>query len=307
MPLLLGEESTSAVADGRIVRIAGLPDFNAGDSSYKVFQFDGFFSAPPPDAVWVANGGGAGAVASGGWAAKEQVCLCVGRIKGEKALLAAARRQLLAAFPTTAEASVAFPGSGWDVDLQMFVRRYDVADINIARWLDFSIPLIATDPYKYALDSLSGTMGVFSGQNWYRTYTESGGAWTRTYAQSGSAWRRVYTQFVDSTALPDSLTLTSSGDADSSRVTVTVVGPLSAGDWWLESPAGVLYPSFGITDSQSLGVDAQTRTATLNGADVTYGLIGDWPILSPGSNVFRLVAGSQSGAYATVNALEAYQ
>jgi hypothetical protein len=60
------------IADGRAIRLAGLPDFNATDANFRITGFDGWFATPVPDAQFAANGGYAGAIASGPWLAKER-------------------------------------------------------------------------------------------------------------------------------------------------------------------------------------------------------------------------------------------
>lgn len=308
MPLLVAAD-TALVADGRSIQIGDLPIFNADDDAFKITGFDGWFARAAPDAVYVANGGGPGVVASGPWLPKEKLRRLTGRIVASRDAQGIMLRSLYAALPVDADAPLICYGNGLDVDLQVWVRNYDAPDITVGSALWFSFPLLSVDPYKYALMPLSGAMGVFTGQTWYRTYTLPGTAWIRTYTLPSSKWVRTYQQLVSSGAYPDSLQITSSGDVPSRRVTTTVVGPLDAGDWWIsnDTTGEQLVSSFGLTAAQTLVIDSQNQLALLNGADVSSGMFGDWPTLAPGTNTFRLVAGAASTAFATVAAFEAYQ
>lgn len=307
MPIITDETDLN-VAEGRTIRLAGMPDFNAGDAAFKITAFDGWFDAAVPDVVLVANGGGAGAVASGEWLLKEAYYTLTGHMDVGRAEQATMRRALLAAFPTGQDGVLICLGNGLDEDLQIFVRRYDAPQVNLNRLLSFSLPLVGVDPYKYGLLPLTGSMGVFTGETWFRTYGFNGTNWVRTYAASGSNWVRNYQQLLPTGPFPPSLTLESNGDAVSQRVTFSVTGPLTAGEWWLlhEGTGQRLWAELSITADQTLVFDSHARTARLNGAVADHFVFGSWVGLHPGQNTFRLVAGTQSEAFATVSALPAY-
>jgi hypothetical protein len=294
----------------RQVRIPGLPDFNAGDSSLIVRDVDGYMDGSAPTPVLVANGGGPGAVAVGDWESAEDYLTVEGLIFAAPESLTEFHRALLAAFSGDRESSLVIVGNGVDVDKQVFARLYDRRTINqLDDRLAFSLPLVAPDPLKYALEPVGGDMGVFTGQTWFRTYTETSPArWTRTYTLSGGRWVRTYQQAVPSGPYPLSLALFSDGDAASSRVEVTVNGPVTAGDWWLinETTGERLWAELSVAAGQQLVFDMATRTARLNGAPVDHLVFGDWLTLAAGQNLFRLVSGTQSDAFASVSALPAY-
>lgn len=280
-----------------------LPTFNATDRRFRITGFDGWFTVAAPDTVLVASGG-PGAVAVGEWAPLEAYYTLAGVISAtSRPELLALRGYLLAALPAHADAPIEVLSE----QKQIFVRRYDRPDVAVAEnTLSFTFPLVASDPFKYSIDALDGTVGVFTGQRWFRTYTDNSGDWVRSYDTAGD---RTYEQAFPTGPYPQSLTLTSDGDASSQRVTVEVTGPLTAGDWWLwnETTGSRLWVEAGVTADQTLTLDNVARTATLNGADVGHLVFGDWLTLEPGANVFRLVAGTDSAAFAHITALEAWQ
>lgn len=306
MPILT---SSATVAGGRSVRLPGLPDFNADDPAFRINMFDGWFDGPGPVPVLVANGGAPGAVAVGDWEPAEHYYTLAGRVFCEPQDRAYYRRLLLAALPPNMDTSIACLGNSVDVDLQAFVRLFDRPTmVANEAGLGFSLPLVAPDPYKYALAPLAGDMGVFTGQSWFRDYTLSGAKWVRSYALTGSRWTRTYKQSVASGPYPSSVTLDSAGDATSRRVTVTITGPLTAGDWWLrnESTGEEMWVEVGVQAGQQLVIDMRSRTARLDGSPVDHLVYGDWLSLAPGANLFRLASGTASAAFASVTALPAY-
>jgi hypothetical protein len=307
MPLLLLGD-TSTVADGRTVQLAGLPDFNGPDLAFKITQFDGWFDGVEPDAVFVKNGGGAGAVASGPWVANEKAYVLGGRIFCESDQIGLFRRLLLAALPYNAEAAITVLGNGLDPDQQLFVRCTSKPTMTAGAGLYFTFTLTALDPFRYGLDPLIGSVGVYTGQTWYETYSQPSTTWVETYSGSGSAWWETFQQAIATGPYPDGLTLTSSGDAASRRGTVTVTGPLTLGDWWLlnEATGDRLWADLALDVGQAMTFDCQRELATIAGADITSLVGGDWLTLEPGGNLYRLVAGSQSNAFATFSTLEAY-
>jgi hypothetical protein len=310
MPIIVSSTTTSGGIVGRSVRIPGLPDFNDTDRDLIVEDVGGYMDGPTPIPVLVPNGGGVGAVAVGDWAPAEDYLTVNGWIFSDAAALAGFRRVLLDAFTSATEAPLVILGNGVDIDKQMFVRLYDRRTISqVDDRLAFSLPLVAPDPYKYALEPLSGQMGVFTGQSWFRDYALAGTRWVRTYTLTGGRWVRSYERRLPSGPFPTSLTLTSDGDMTSRRVTAAITGPLTAGDWWLvnEATGERLWVEVGVTADQTLVLDMRARTARLNGALMDHLVFGDWLSLAPGGNTYRLVSGTDSDAYASIEALEAYQ
>ena len=313
MPILTDLERLLRTAEGRAVQLEGLPLFNDPDDEaglFRVTTFDGWFDTAAVDSQLAPNGGAAGAVAVGDWLPAEATYQLGGIIDTGRDSLADMRRLLLAAVPADREATIAVLGQGYDVDLCIFVRRYDRPTIKLGSLLEFTVPLVAPDPYKYATAPLRGVVGVFTGEKWFRRYTvetQPG----RTYQRDGGAgpWFRTYTQDLAVDGYPPSVQLLHRGDATSRRVVVEVAGPLQRGDWHLvnEATGARCWAALDMTGDQLLTLDTTRYAATLNGTDVGHLIYGDWPTLVPGVNTYRLVAGSPSGAYATITAREAYQ
>jgi hypothetical protein len=301
------------VTDGRAIRLAGLPDFNATDASFRITSFEGIFTAPAPDAQFAAAGAGAGAVPSGGWLPKERPLVLAGYIYSSSlALLPGLARSLLAALPTTVESTVQILANGRDtLDLQVFVRRYDAAPMPISSRLDFTIPLLAADPYLYGLTPLAGGMGVFAGSIWYQPYSKPSGTWVRQYVKAGSVWTLQYAKQVASGPYGESLTLSPPlGGATSRRLTFTVYGPLTAGDWQIIQVGTdrKMWVQLSLAGGQSLTIDCNSETVTMAGQDVTSYLYGDMLTLEPGGSTYQLTSATQNlTAYATVSALPAYE
>lgn len=308
MPLLtLGSDSTYS-STGRRYLIEGMPVFNEADE-FIITDVDGWEDPAAPDAVFVLNGGGAGAVATGSWLPKERLITVSGAITSEGTQQAAMRRLILAGLPADREVSFVGYANG-DVDMQMFVRRYDKPTfVRLPTYMEFVVPLIAVDPYKYGLTPLVGTMGVWTGEDWYEALTDFSGVWSTPMGLSGGQWSETLIQDVPTGPYPVSLTLDSDGDVSSQRVTFSITGPLDAGDWFLysETTGAQFWVEAAVSSDQTLLVDGFNKTATLSGSDVTYLSYGDWPTLEPGPNSFRLVAGASSDAFAQVSALPAYE
>lgn len=308
MPLLTGT-GLSAVADGRTIQLPGMPDFNGEDDSFKITQFDGWFDGLDPDVVWVANGGGPGSVASGPWQAKERAGVLAGRILADREQQETMRRLLLAAIPVgNVEVPIVCLGNGLATDLQMFVRRSGKPDISIRYAVQFSFPLMALDPLKYGLTPLAGTMGVWTGEDWYLPMVEApAGVWS--VQMTPSPWGLALIQDVPVGPYPVSLSLESDGDVSSQRITASITGPLAAGDWymWSETTGRQLWAEVSVSADQTLVLDSFTKTATLSGTDVSYLTYGDWLTLEPGPNTYRLAAGENSDAFCQLSALPAYE
>lgn len=322
----------------RIVRVDGLPDFNTDDQTFKITAFDGWFDTPAPDVTMSPNGGSAGAIPSGPWLPVEQYLSLVGNIKVDASDLEFYRDQLLTSFPTNRDVPLrVITGDG---GRQLWVRRYDKLTARISSRLDFSVPLVACDPYRYGLTPLGGALGVFIGETWYRRYgnttVDDGGTYSDGYGEvysdtygggfgggggGGSSTfplsvrkytngKRTYQQAEPAGAFPDYLNLHSYGTATSRRVIVTLRGPLQAGKWWLYSEADTsrrIWGAVGLSADQTLTLDSRKMLATLQGGDVTDYIYGDWPVLAPGDNTFRLATSEPSDGYAVISAYEAFE
>jgi hypothetical protein len=310
MPLLVLGGSSSATSDGRRYLIGDLPVFNDGDD-FLITDVDGWEDPAPPDAALVANGGGPGAVASSVWVPKERALTLSGVVTVPADDQALMRRLLLKAFPADREVPlVGYANGASDVDLQLFVRRYDRPTFQrMPDFMEFTIPLIALDPFKYGLEPLTGTVGVWTGEDWYLAMTNSAGVWNVPMTLSGGAWSATMQQDLPNGPYPISTTLVSAGDVASQRLTFTITGPLDAGDWWIwsETTNEQLWVEVGVTADQTLTLDCQRKTADLSGQDVTHLTYGSWLTLQPGTNSYRLVAGTDSDAFCVVSGLEAYE
>lgn len=290
-----------------------MPDFNAGDPAFKITDFTGWYSVGTPDAVLVANGGGPGAIAAGEWLPAEQYYTLTGFLRGgDRASTELLRRMMLAALPPNADAPVQVLQG--DDGLQVFARLADKPDLTPIgpTLMQFTFPLVAPDPYKYALEPLSGTVGVFAGVDWYRTYDLTTTPPSRGYVLDGGRWVRSYVQQGVTGAFPLSWGADSPGDATSRRLTVTVAGPQPDG-WWVErqdadgAVAEQLYVDQALTADQTVTFDCQPPYAvTLNGADVAHLTFGDFLTLPPGASTYRLVAPDDLGGHAAFSALPAF-
>lgn len=309
MPILLESPPETDLLD-RSVIIQGLPTFNAGDKSFIVESLDGWDDTATTDSVFVGNGGGPGVCTSGEWLQTEGYLTVTGIIQAPPEAQQIFRSLLLAGLPATSDVPLIVTGGSWDADKQAFVRRFDKPTIARRRnYMRFTVPLIMADPLKYGLVPIAGTMGVWVGESWFGTYTDQGsGIWTRGYGFDGTHWVRTFRQFVEEGAWPDAYTLTSEGDVTSQRLTVSVQGPLSAGDWWLinETTGARMWVAADVADGAELVLDCFNKTATLNGTSVDHLVYGDWLTLEPGGNTYRLLASAQSAGSATVTALPAY-
>lgn len=296
-------------ADGRILVVPGLPNFNDTDEAYKITRFDGWFDTAEPDAQLVPNGSGPGSVAVGNWLPREKAYTLAGRIQRPRAELADWLRQLELAFPTGVEATLTVLGNGLDVDLLAYVRRYQAVTSSITSQLDFAVPLLAADPYRYAATTVGGMLGVFSGSSWLEPFALSGGNWVETFTLSGSTWE-AYIQAPSIGPYPQSLSLNSAGTAPSRRISFTVHGPLTVGSWYLlhEGTGRRMWVQAPIAAGQTLTIDGFAWSADLDRQDVTHLLYGQPIGLEPGGNSYRLVSTTANAtAYATITARAAYE
>lgn len=235
-----------------------------------------------------------------------------GFINADLSQLPGYARALAASLPATDTATIQILANGRDdLDLQVFVRRYDRADFPISSRLDFTIPLLALDPYLYGLDPLTGGIGVFAGTYWFGSYSKPSSTWVKTYVKNGSNWFATYSNTQPPGPYPDTLALTPPlGATSSRRLTFQVVGPLAAGNWQL-SQVGTgreMWVQASIPAGQSLTIDCYEETVNFNGEDYTSLLYGDMLTLEPGGSTFQLTSSApNAAAYALVSALPAYE
>jgi hypothetical protein len=175
--------------------------------------------------------------------------------------------------------------------------------------MEFSIPLVAPDPYRYAVDTAAGMLGAFTGGSWLESFTLSGGAWVETFTLSGGGWD-TFALSPASGPYPVSLTIASDGTVSSRRVVFEVHGPLATRSWYLlhEGTGRRMWVQAPVADGQTLTVDVFAWTATLDGQDVTHLLYGQPLGFDPGVNTYRLVSSvANAVAYATITARAAYE
>lgn len=313
MPILTSSSNDGAL--GRRFRIDGLPDFNGADWAFVITAFDGLDGAVGPRAQMVANGGGPGALAVGSWEPGEAYYTLQGSVESATpAESATVRSLLLQGLPADHEVSVEALGGSWDIDKQVFVRRYDDVTVEWAgQFLNFTVPLVAPDPYKYALTPLTANAGAFVPADWFRVYdvTTAPGNAFRTYAPDGDVYYRTYLEDESATsALPKVADLAANPySVESRRMTITVTGPLNAGEWFVSDDVTGerLWAEVTLRRGQSIVFDCRTRTATIDGVLVNHLVFGDYLTLSPGANSLRLIVGAASEGYMNVEALEAYE
>jgi hypothetical protein len=279
------------------------------DSRRVVAPFDIWDATPSLDVILVPNAGGSGAVAAGEWVEKEKY----GTLAGRAAIVTRAdyddfRRTLLTAVAPGAESELVVEDDD-GVQRRMFVMRADaITPTWVAnRWCAYTVPLVAPDPGKYDVGTVEGLVGVWTGDQWFRQYQLASGKWVRRFAEPATVWERDYQQAVV-TGLPVAVQLASPGDDWSDRVSVTVTGPLTQGDWYVleETTGDKMWAELSLVAGQSLVFDSFAKQVTLNGSDVTDLMFGEWLRLPPGTSTWRLVAGQQSDGFAQIEALPRY-
>lgn len=294
---------------GPSIRLAGLPDFNAGDSAFKITAFDGWYATAKPRAELLPSGVSHGATAVGPWDFAEAYYTLSGVIRSaDRATLLGYRRDLLAALPAAGASPITVLGNDEDVDLLVDVRRYDQPDIRVvANNLMFTFPLVAVDPFKYAATALSASMAAFNGSDWFATFEIDGGG--DDWLDLGADTYLLAFETDSSAAADQAAVLFSPGDALSRRLTFTVTGPLDQGDWFLlhENTGQRLYADLALTAAQTLTFDCYAQRATLNGSEVDTLVFGDYLTLLPGDNTYRLVTGADSDGSAAVEGRPAYE
>jgi hypothetical protein len=300
------------------VQVGSLPIDGANPRFH--YTIDGWYSVAKPRAELVANGGGSGAVAIGPWDDSEAYYTLRGVIQSTDRLeLLGYRRQLLDALPADSDSPLVVIGNGVDEDLQVFVRRYDAPEIGFnGDNLLFSYPLVALDPLKYAATALTGIMGVFTGSEWFTTFTvytpPNPDVWYMPFVldtvPTPDVAYMTFQQATSTSPYPMAAVLTSPGDMISRRIKFQVTGPVTLGDWKVvhEQTGNELWADLELVDGQSVVFDCHAQTATLDGSPVDNLVFGDWLTFQPGPNTYRLVAGTQTDGYATVfDALPAYR
>lgn len=308
--------------DGASVSIPGLPvSWPAGLDSNLRMTLDGWYGTSAVRAELVPAATGGGSVPTGPWDHAEAYYTLRGLLHSptsDRGALLAFRRALIAALPSARETPLTVLDDQ-DVNLTAFVRLYDKPEITLdTPNLQFSLPLVATDPLRYGTASLAGDFGVFTGSEWFRTFvldtapTPDRGYWIYDLdtVPAPDVATRIYTQAQSLSPFPPAAVVVSPGDAVSRRVMIAVTGPLTQGDWVItnETSDNEIYADLGLTGAQTLVFDSFSQTTTLNGTDVSNTVYGDYLTLQPGSNTFRLVSGSDSAGYATIQqALPAYQ
>jgi hypothetical protein len=307
--LLVGAGTGSDTGRFQRVVLPGLPEFNAADPAWVVTRFEGWYSTVVAAPHLVPNGGGPGAVAIRQEPGEAYYTLSGSIDCGSWESLEAIRTLLMQALVGGETAVTMLDDRAGGHHRQVFVHAYDRPEIEAHNAvLNFTFPLVAPDPYKYGLVPLAASAGAFEATDWYRTYVEAGGDWYRTYTPDGSVQYRTYEEDADlGSSLPPSAVLTSSGDATSRRMTITVTGPLTAGEWWLEDSVGTrLWAEVSLAEGQSIVFDCLDRSASLAGADIGHLVQGDYLALRPGINTYRLQVGTTTEGYANFEALEAY-
>lgn len=158
---------------GPSIRIPGLPDFNAGDSRFRIRDFDGWYTRAQPRAELVPSGAAPGAVAIGPWDDAEAYYELSGFIKdSDRAQLQTFRRDLLEALRADQDTTVTVFGNDEEPDLTTQVRLYDRPTVDVfANVCEFTFPLVSTDPLRYGLTALTGQFGVFTGDEWFTLMT----------------------------------------------------------------------------------------------------------------------------------------
>lgn len=303
---------------GPSIRIGALPVNNATDPDVH-YTIDGWYGTAAPRAELEENGAIGGAIAVGPWEPAEAYYTLSGLIHStDRQLLLDYRRQLLAALPAGRDMPLVVIGNGEDIDLTVYVRRYDKPDINFdGHNLVFSYPLVASDPYKYGSDLLEQQMGVFTGSAWFRTYLVDTAPTPDLYYRVHSVdlvpfpnlHYRTYEQADESSEFPPAAILTSTGDSTSRRVVARATGPLTRGDWAIvnEATGAAIWADLDLAPGQTARFDSLTQTATLDGAAIDSYVFGDFLTLEPGVNTYRLIAGIQTAGFGRITAQPAYE
>jgi hypothetical protein len=109
---------------------------------------------------------------------------------------------------------------------------------------------------------------------------------------------------------PSAAMVVNAGNATSSRVKITVHGPLVAGDWSLVNETTDQSQSIDLTIPVDgvIEIDSHEETVILAGVDYVSRTYGDWIRLAPGTNTLRLVTGATNeAAYMTVESYSSWR
>lgn len=258
--------------------------FNSRDEGWwRVCDvMEGWEDTADLDMILVANGNGPGAVLAATPVAKEKPLTLGGAWLAESRDSAeAAAVELRNLFPVGREVvieragRVAFAWLAGPVSTPMATPRG-------FRW---DVPLLQLDPNRYSPSTLTGAAGVSTGDPIHRVYDEA--TYARTYDPADRARRYISTGV-------SGVQVHSPGDTESSRLVVTLTGPLKSGDWRVVNDATreSIRATVTFTEAQTLRLDMAAQQAWLGDQDVTSQVFGDWLTLAPGGNTFRLLAGT---------------
>lgn len=158
------------------------------------------------------------------------------------------------------------------------------------RW---GVPLMAEDPFKYALAPNVGNAGV-AGQS------TGGRKYPRKYPMK---YNTVFS------GVQNSVTINNTGTGDSQRFIVNINGPLNRGGWRLanETTGEFIRFDVGLLVTDTLTIDFKRGVSLLNGYPVTAGLTGDFFSLKPGPNTLKLYGDYDVAAGFTVTAYSAWE
>jgi hypothetical protein len=178
---------------------------------------------------------------------------------------------------------------------QMTVKIAGKRDIEWTGPLAFrwGVPVVAEDPFKYALAPDVGSAGV-AGQS-----------------TGGRVYPRKYPLHYDTvlSGTANSVIIVNEGTGDAQRFTVTITGPLTLGGWRLANETNDSYIRFdvGLLSTDTLEIDFNRGVALLNGYPVTASITGDFFTLQAGVNVLKLYGDYDPAAGFTVVAYSAWE
>lgn len=278
---------------------------NLQDSNFITDLLEGWDDTPAIDTAIVAAGGSDGVYMAGQWLSKEKYLTIGGAghaYGGGRLGAEALKRQLKAAFRPGEEVVLTrtIDGHGFS----MFVRLYDIIKIDqpVDEGFRYTIPVMSLDGMTYGSIPSVATGGAYSGTTWYRTYTSE----ARTY---GASEERSYVELGDTMAYPEVATILNEGDSVSKRVTMTISGPLSSGDWYIINITSgeIFFLDITVNPGDQLVVNTIDESVTINGVDISHLMYGEWMTAAPGYNTYKLVAGSATNeSYAIISVLSAW-
>jgi hypothetical protein len=136
--------------------------------------------------------------------------------------------------------------------------------------------VVAADPFKYGLTALTGMSGAAGHSTGGRTYP-------RTFPM---------TYGTTTAGEGNAITLVNAGNTWSSKLVLTITGPLANGGWRVSNETTGEDISFAIdvASTDVLTIDFEKGTALLNNYPVGAALSGDFWKLKRGANVIKLFA-----------------